>query len=120
MVMNRVQFYFLRNTRMNQTQFMEKLQSVARTYRWEYSDNQLVGTARYGKLRGSRFNPITAVARAVTGNYYPLTSQGLLKASKALGITSSLVDSVLSDSNRGNAQVVRGKLLRSVQSSTAR
>lgn len=100
---------------MNQREFVETFSSIAKSYRWKYQDNQLVGVARYGNLRGSTFNPITAVARAVNGQYYPLTQKGLAKAVKALNLCQSLVDSVCSDSNRGNAQVVRGKLLRSVQ-----
>lgn len=99
---------------MNQTEFVNKLQSIAKSYRWQYVNNQLVGTARYGKLRGAKFNPITAVARSVTGEYFPMTDRGTTKASSVLNLTDSLLESVLSVSNRGNAQVVRGKLLRSI------
>lgn len=96
---------------MDQSQFINELSRVAGSYRWEYNDNNLVGVARYGKARGQRFNPVTAVARSVNGVSYPLTARGVQKAARSLNLSNSLLTSIMSNSNRGNAQVVRGKLL---------
>jgi hypothetical protein len=44
------------------------------------------------------------------GNF-PTTKRGTLRAARALGITEGLALAVLSRSNRGHAQIVRGKML---------
>ena len=60
------------------------------------------------------FNPVTAVAYRSTGEVYGTNKRETLKAGKALGLTREFTNHVYnattSVSNRGNTQVVRGKI----------
>jgi hypothetical protein len=96
---------------MNQTQFLNELSSVSNSYTWTYAGNSLIGVARNGQDRGLNFNPITALARSNRLGTFPHTKRGTSAASRALGLSVTTVDSILSSSNRGNAQVVRGRML---------
>ena len=99
---------------MNQTLFLETLTQTTKAYSWTYQDNRLVGVARNGADRGTVFNPITAVARTLRLGTFPATKRGTVQAANALGLTTGTVNSVLCTSNRGNAQVVRGRMLESL------
>jgi len=91
---------------MNQNEFLNLLEKCSSGYNWEYVGNRLVGT------RGARnFNPVTAVAHSLTRSYYPPTKRGTLQAAKKIGMTDSLATAIYSQSNRGHAQIVRGKML---------
>jgi len=92
-------------------EFLVALKSTVNSYRWVYEGNSLVGTAKYGADRGVTYNPVTAVARTLRVGNYPNTKAGTSHAAKALGLTDGLVSAVLSQSNRGHAQIIRGKLL---------
>jgi hypothetical protein len=96
---------------MNQTQFLNELSSVSNSYTWTYAGNSLIGVACNGQDRGLSFNPITALARSQRFGTFPRTKRGTSAASRALGLSVTTVDSILSSSNRGNAQVVRGRML---------
>ena len=90
---------------MTQYDFLKTLNKVYRSYTWDYTDNRLVGT------RGRRtFNPVTAVAYSVGYGYNPPTKRGTLTAARSLGITTALANAVYSQSNRGHAQIIRGKM----------
>jgi hypothetical protein len=60
------------------------------------------------------FNPVTAVAYRHTGEVYGTNKRETLKAGKALGLTreftSHVYNATAGVSNRGNTQVVRGKI----------
>ena len=99
---------------MNQQTFLEALSQTTKAYSWSYDHNRIVGVARNGTARGQRFNPITAVARTMRLGTFANTKRGTVQAARALGRTTGTVNSVLSTSNRGNAQVVRGRLLESL------
>lgn len=95
---------------MNQNEFLNTLSNVANNFKWDYyTDNRILGI-RAGKT----FNPVTAVAHALTRNYYPPTKRGTLQAAKKIGMTESLATAIYSQSNRGHAQIVRGKMLSTV------
>lgn len=99
---------------MNQTQFLSQLESMRNSYNWSYVNNKVTGVARNGKDRGSTYNPITAVARTTQqGNFKP-NAVGTRRAARAIGVSSGLAESVLCSSNRGNAQVIRGRILHSL------
>lgn len=74
-------------------------------------DNAIVGT---NKKTGEQLNPVTALAsfRGV-GSFAP-TKRDTLKAGAALGLPREFVEHAInatnSANNRGNAQVVRGKI----------
>lgn len=99
---------------MNATQFLNAMNDVARSYKWEYVDGQIVGTAKNGRLKGERFNPVTALARTRRVTEQPNTTSGTRVASKALNLASTVSEGLLSNSNRGYAQIIRGKVLKAL------
>ena len=96
---------------MTQEEFLTELSGVFSRYEWTYVNNTLQAVVRRGRDKGLVCNPITAVARTTGTGTYPSTKRGTLRAAKALGITEQLALAVLSRSNRGHAQIVRGKML---------
>jgi hypothetical protein len=101
---------------MTQEEFLTELSAVFNKYEWTYVNNTLQAVVRRGKDKGLTCNPITAVARSTGVGTYPSTKRGTLRAAKALGITQELALAVLSRSNRGHAQIVRGKMLTALAS----
>lgn len=99
---------------MNQYDFLDALGYFAADYNWEYVDNRLTGVSRRGRNRGKTFNPVTAVANSYGLGFYPSNKRGTERAARALGITQELANAVYSQSNRGHAQIVRGKMLSTV------
>lgn len=91
---------------MKQNEFLNLFEKCSTNYSWEYVGNRLIGT-RGGKT----FNPVTAVAYSSNLGYNPTTQRGTHRAAKMLGITPQLANAVHSQSNRGHAQIVRGKML---------
>jgi len=100
---------------MERNDFYKALSNVKNSYEWQIdNDNNIVATKSRGKNRGSLFNPVTAVASlngyTVDGN----NKRATLKAGTALGLprsfTEHLYEATVSRSNRGHAQVVRGKI----------
>jgi hypothetical protein len=92
-------------------EFYSRLSTVT-GIKWTINeDNSIVGTH---KKTGTQLNPVTALAsvRGV-GNFAP-NKRDTLKAGAALGLTREFVEHAInasnSVSNRGNAQVVRGKI----------
>lgn len=96
---------------MNQYEFLNALQKVSREYSWNYLDNRLVGVLHKGRDRGTVFNPVTAVAYSLGFGLFAQTKRGTERAARALGMTPELAGAVYSQSNRGHAQIVRGKML---------
>ena len=99
---------------MNQEQFFQTLSQTTNAYKWSYEGNQVVGVARNGAARGKTFNPVTGVARTQRLGTYANTKRGTITAANQLGLSQGTASSVLCTSNRGNAQVVRGRTLRSL------
>lgn len=99
---------------MNQNEFLTALGSSYRQYSWDYHENRLVGTSRRGNTKGMAFNPVTAVANTYGYGTFPNTKRGTQRAAKALGVTQELANAVYSQSNRGHAQIVRGKMLSTI------
>lgn len=99
---------------MTQNEFLTSLGSSYRHYSWDYQDNRLVGVSRRGSTKGIVFNPVTAVANSCGYGTFPNTKRGTQRAAKALGITNELANAVYSQSNRGHAQIVRGKMLSTI------
>jgi hypothetical protein len=99
---------------MNQYEFLQALEGVASQYSWTYVSNRLVGVSKRGTTKGLSFNPVTAVANSYGLGFYETTKRGTLRAGSKLGITEELATAVHSQSNRGHAQIVRGKMLNTV------
>lgn len=103
--------YTATNGSMTQTNFLAKLSQYAKSYSWNYISNKFVGVMKRGSHRGSTFNAVTAVAYSLGVGYFENTKRGTQRAARAIGITPQLAMAVYSASNRGHAQIVRGKML---------
>ena len=100
---------------MESCDFYCALSDLPRTYNFAVDGNTITGTnTGRGTAGGESMNPVTAVAYLVTGQVYGTNKRETLKAGKALGLsrqfTSHAYDAITSGSNRGNTQVVRGKI----------
>ena len=78
------------------------------------TEGELTGSITGGQYRGETVNPITAVAYKATGQVYGTNKRETLRAGKALGLqryfTETVYNASTGGSNRGNTQVVRGKV----------
>jgi len=100
---------------MKQTEFLRKFDQTKSVFKWYYVNNQLVGIGLRGGVRGKAVNPITAVAYVTSNQYYQPTNDGTVEAANWLGLTESLTTALMNaGSNRGHAQIIRGKLLKKV------
>ena len=99
---------------MTETQFLLSLSRTTKSYRWYVQGNKIRARARNGKTRGQVFDPVTAVARFTGHGNYGVNQKGRKAAGKATGLTPLLTTSVVNateaKSNRGNGQVLRGRM----------
>ena len=99
---------------MTETQFLIALSQTTSAYKWSVEGKTIVGTAKNGKTRGKKYDPVTAVCRSTGKGEYASTCRGKKQAATKLGLTSTLTTNVSSaaqaKSNRGNYQVLRGKI----------
>jgi hypothetical protein len=99
---------------MDSKEFYITLASLPASYNFGVENNSIVGTTNRGAARGVTFNPLTAVAYRLTGEVFGTNKRETQKAGKVLGLTreftNHVYDATTSVSNRGNAQVVRGKI----------
>ena len=100
---------------MDRCEFYRKLSETSSTYSWEVSPSQsLTTTGKRGKTRGVTLNPVTAVAYRQGKGVYASNKRGTQQAGKALGLTKTFTENLYqattNQSNRGNSQVVRGKI----------
>lgn len=90
--------------------FYEMLSAVKDNYKWSVINGRICGRSKGGEL----VSPIVAVARACTphGPRYSNSLRDIKRAASRLSLPSSFVSAcIVSDNtNRGNAQVVRGRL----------
>lgn len=100
---------------MNSTDFYDSLCKLPSYYRWDVThSNAITAEGTRSPIKGLSFNPVTALARQATGHVYGTNKRETLRAGKVLGLTKQFTthvyDATTSASNRGNAQVVRGKI----------
>ena len=99
---------------MESKEFYSTLESLPKSYSFGVEDKRITGTTNRGAARGVTFNPVTAVAYRATGEVYGTNKRETLKAGRALGLTreftNHLYNATAGVSNRGNTQVVRGKI----------
>lgn len=78
------------------------------------TEGELTGSITGGQHRGETVNPVTAVAYKATGQVYGTNKRDTLRAGKAIGLqryfTETVYNASTGGSNRGNTQVVRGKV----------
>ena len=97
---------------MESREFYTALSKLPKSY---FNDTgSLVGEITGGQYRGESVNPVTAVACKATGTVYGTNKRDTLRAGKALGLnrdfTTHVYNATTGVSNRGNTQVVRGKV----------
>ena len=90
--------------------FYQQLSSVSSTYNWEVSSNKTISaTGTRGK----------ALAYRKGLGAYGSNKRDTLRAGKALGLTKTFSENVYQAttnySNRGNSQVVRGRILSALE-----
>tara|TARA_R100000008_G_scaffold18244_1_gene9136 strand:+ start:148 stop:465 length:318 start_codon:yes stop_codon:yes gene_type:complete len=99
---------------MESNEFYSTLSSLPSSYRFDVEGKTITGQVTRGSARGATVNPVTAVAYRTTGEVYGTNKRETLKAGKALGLTreftSHVYNATTGVSNRGNTQVVRGKI----------
>ena len=99
---------------MESNEFYSTLASLPSTYRFGVDGKAITGKLTRGTARGATLNPVTAVAYRSTGQVYGTNKRETLKAGRALGLTREFATHVYNAttgvSNRGNTQVVRGKI----------
>ena len=100
---------------MERSEFYNQLSETSSSYSWEVSSSQsLTATGARGKPKGVTHNPVTAVADRQGKGIYASNKRGTQQAGKALGLPNSFGNSVYqastNHSNRGNGQVVRGRI----------
>lgn len=99
---------------MESNEFYSTLSSLPTTYHFGVEGKSIVGSTNRGAARGVTFNPVTVVAYRKTGEVYGNNKRGTQQAGRALGLTreftNHVYDATTGVSNRGNAQVVRGKI----------
>ena len=97
---------------MERSDFYEMLSSISDQYNWDIDGNSIVA---HGRNRNQIWNHVTALARSIraysaSGN----NKKETLKAGTAMGLprefTEQVYNATIGSSNRGNAQVVRGRI----------
>ena len=99
---------------MESNDFYVALGQLPQYYNFGVSDGSITGEILRGEYRGETVNPVTAVALRETGTVYGTNKRETQRAGRAIGLNSQFVNHVYNattgSSNRGNAQVVRGKI----------
>jgi len=99
---------------MKSNEFYSTLASLPSSYRFDVEGKSITGRVTRGAARGETVNPVTAVAYRTTGEVYGTNKRETQKAGRALGLTREFTNHVYNAavgvSNRGNSQVVRGKI----------
>ena len=99
---------------MNYRDFFDRLENVSTSYHWDVEGNRVVATIQSGYFRGFTLNPITALAHKSGLGFFDNTRESTEFAARLLGIPRKLARNIYSATlgtyNRGNTQVVRGKI----------
>lgn len=94
---------------MESNDFYCALTNLPKSFKFSITDNVITTTKS-----GQTLNPVTAVAYRETGQLYGSNKRETIRAGRALGLDKNFVNHVYnattSVSNRGNTQVVRGKI----------
>ncbi len=94
--------------------FFERLNNIAYSYDWNVENKKVGATIHSGPYKGFTLNPVTALAHKAGHGVYEDTREGTEQAAYLLGISRSfarsLYSAILGTNNRGNTQVVRGRI----------
>jgi len=105
---------------MNAGEFYTRLDNVSQSYHWDIVDGKKVAaTILSGPFRGFVLNPITALAHKSGYGLIHNTREGTEFAARLLGLSRNFARNVhsatLGTYNRGNTQVVRGRIRSSLE-----
>ena len=100
---------------MNSVEFYNRLYNVSHAYRWDVANNKrVVAKIASGPYRGFELNPITALAHKSGYGLIDNTREGTEFAARLLGLSRKFARNIhsatLGTYNRGNTQVVRGRI----------
>ena len=99
---------------MNVNSFVDRLHSLSGSYHWGLEHGKVTATLRSGPNRGETLNPVTALAHKSGYGIFENTRDGTESAASVLGIPRStareIYSATLGTYNRGNTQVVRGRI----------
>jgi hypothetical protein len=99
---------------MNLHDVYDRLYNVSNAYHWNVSNKKVVATIQSGPARGFQLNPLTALAHKSGFGFIENTREGAEFAASLLGIPRKVARSVYSAAlgtyNRGNIQVLRGRI----------
>jgi len=95
--------------------FFKRLLNVSSSYHWDITeDNRVVAFLQSGPFKGFRLNPITALAHKAGFGLFSDNKRDTILAGRLLGFNKSFAENVYnataSSYNRGNAQVLRGRI----------
>ena len=96
-------------------EFFNKLSNISEAYHWNVSeDNKVLATIQSGYYKGLTLNPITALAHKSGFGFFNNNREDTEFAARLLGISRSFARNIYSATlgtyNRGNTQVVRGRI----------
>lgn len=97
------------------SEFFNKLSNIAEAYHWDIAeDNKVLATIQRGHYKGLTLNPITALAHKSGFGFFSNNREDTEFAARLLGISRSFARNIYSATlgtyNRGNTQVVRGRI----------
>jgi hypothetical protein len=99
---------------MNYGEFFDRLENVSDSYHWDLEDNRVMATIQSGYFKGFTLNPITALAHKSGLGFFDNTRDSTEFAARLLGISRKFARNIYSATlgtyNRGNTQVVRGRI----------
>ena len=99
---------------MKQSDFFERLYNISGAYHWDVRNKKVVATIQSGPYRGHTLNPLTALAHKSGLGMFNNTRDDTINAASLLGIPRSIARQIYSATlgtyNRGNTQVVRGRI----------
>jgi hypothetical protein len=100
---------------MRYSEFFDKLSNIAEAYHWDVSENnKVLATIQSGYYKGFTLNPITALAHKSGFGFFNNNREDTEFAARLLGIPRSFARNIYSATlgtyNRGNTQVVRGRI----------
>ena len=94
--------------------FFDRLYNVAGSYHWDIKNKRVLATIRSGPNKGHTLNPVTALAYKSGFGLFDNTRDGTEYAASHLGLSRTearkIYSAALGTHNRGNTQVVRGRI----------
>lgn len=99
---------------MNSRDFLDRLNNISHAYKWHIEENRVNATIQNGPHKGFVLNPITALAHKYGFGFFANNRDETEQAASALGLSRkqarSIYSAIIGTKNRGNSQVVRGRI----------